>query len=100
MINFDDVTIENIKEYNQSWLQIPDHPYRILIIGGSETGKTDSLLNLTRQQPDIDKMYLYAKNAYEAKYQFLNNKRESTGLKIVSATFLLVFFLSLNESTC
>ena len=48
MINFDDVTIENIKEYNQSWLQIPDHPYRILIIGGSETGKTDSLLNLTR----------------------------------------------------
>ena len=39
MINFDDVTIENIKEYNLSWLQIPDHPYRILIIGGYETGK-------------------------------------------------------------
>ena len=74
MINFDDVTIENIKEYNLSWLQIPDHPYRILIIGGSETGKTNSLFNLTRQQPDIDKMYLYAKNLYEEKYQFLNNK--------------------------
>ena len=81
MINFDDVTKENIKEHNPNWPQIPDHPYRILIIGGSGSGKTNSLFNLISQQPDIDKIYLYAKDPYEAKYQFLINKRESTGLK-------------------
>ena len=55
--------------------------YRILIIGGSGSGKTDALINLINNQPDIDKIYLYAKDPYEAKYQFLINKRESTGLK-------------------
>ena len=54
MINFDDVTKELIKEHNQNWPQIPDHPYRILIIGGSRSGKTNSLLNLTSDQPDMD----------------------------------------------
>ena len=81
MINFDDVTKENIKQHNSSWPQSPDHPYRILIIGGSGSGKTNSLFNLISHQPDADKIYLYAKNPYEAKYQFLINKRESTGLK-------------------
>ena len=81
MINFDNVTKENIKEYNPNWPQIPDHPYRILIVGGSGSGKTNSLFNLINQQPDIDKIYLYAKDPYEAKYQFLINKRESTGLR-------------------
>ena len=81
MINFDDVTKENIKEHNPNWPQIPDHPYRILIIGGSGSGKTNSLFNLINEEPDIDKIYLYAKDPYEAKYQFLINKRESTGLK-------------------
>ena len=61
--------------------QILDHPYRILLIGGSESGKTNSLFTLIRYQPDIDKIYLYAKDPYEAKYQFLINKRKSTGLK-------------------
>ena len=60
---------------------MPHHPYRILIIGGSGSGKTNALLNLISNQPDIDKIYLYAKDPYEAKYQFLINKRESTGLK-------------------
>ena len=77
MIIFNDIT----KEHNPNWSQIPDHPYRILIIGGSGSGKTNSLFNLINQQPDIDKIYLYAKDPYEAKYQFLVNKRESTGLK-------------------
>ena len=43
--------------------------------------KKNSLFNLISQQPDIDIIYLYAKDQYEAKYQFLINKRESTGLK-------------------
>ena len=81
MINFAYVVNENIKELNLNWPQTPDHPYRILVIGGCGSGKANSLINLTNQQLDIDKMYLYAKDPYEAKYQFLINERESTGLK-------------------
>ena len=65
MINFDDVTKENIKEHNPNWPQIPDHPYRILITQGAGSGKTNSLFNLIHQQPDIDKIYLYAKDPNE-----------------------------------
>ena len=82
MINFDDVTIENIKKHNPNWPQIPDHPYTILIIWCSGSGKTNSLFNLINEEPDIDKMYLYAKDSYEAKYQLLIEKIESTGLKV------------------
>ena len=74
MINFDAVTKENTKEHNPNWPQIIDHPYRILIIGGSGSGKTISLFNLINHQPDIDKIYLYAKHPYKSKYQFLINK--------------------------
>ena len=81
MINFDEYTNENKKEYNFNWPYIPDHPYRILIIGGSGTGKTNALLNLINNQQDIDKIYLYAKDPYGDKYQYLINKRESVGLK-------------------
>ena len=81
MINFDDYANENITEHNQKWSYILDHPYRILIIGGSGSGKTHALLNLINSLLDIDKIDLYAKVPYEAKYQFLINKRESTGLK-------------------
>ena len=81
MINFDDYANENKIEHNLKWPYIPDHSYRILIIRGSGSGKTNALLNLINKQPDIDKIYLYAKDRYEAKYQFLIHKRESTGLK-------------------
>ena len=80
MINFDEYTNENKKEHNLNWPYIPDHPYRILIIGGSGSGKTNALLNLIEDQPDIDKIYLYAKDPYEDKYQYLINKRESVGI--------------------
>ena len=53
---------------------IPNQPYMILIIGGSGSRKTNSLFNLTKQQPDIDKIYLYTQDPFEAKYQFLVNK--------------------------
>ena len=67
---------ENIKEHNPNWPQILGHPYKILIIGGSGSGKRNSLFNLINHQPDIDKICLYAKYPYEAKYQFLIKKRE------------------------
>ena len=80
MINFDDYVNENRTENNENWPYIPDPPYRILIIGGSESGKTNLLLNLIENQPDINKIYLYAKDRYEAKYQYLINKRERVGI--------------------
>ena len=63
----------------KNWPYTPDHPYRILITGGSGSGKK-SLLNLIENQTDIDKIYLYAKDPYEAKYQYLINKREGVGI--------------------
>ena len=80
MINFDDYTNENIIEHNSKWPYIPDHPYRILIIGGSGSGKTNALLNLINNQTDIDKIYLYVKDPYKKIYQYLINKREKVGI--------------------
>ena len=80
MINFDEYTNKDKTEHNSKWLYIPDHPYRILIVAGSGSGKTNLLLNLINNQPDIDKIYLYAKDLYEAKNQYLINKREKVGL--------------------
>ena len=87
MINFDDYVNENNgvafngiafkTKHNKNWPYIPDHPYRILIIGGSGSEKTNLLLNLIEIKPDIDKIYLYAKDPYESKYQYLINKTES-----------------------
>ena len=74
------ITQMKIKQNNQKWSYIPDYLYRILIIGGSGSGKTNALLNLINNQPDIDKIYLYAKDPHEAKSQFLINKRESMAL--------------------
>ena len=81
MINSDNYAKANKTEHNSNWLYISDHPYRMLIIGGSGSGKINALLNLINDRPDIDKIYLYAKDLYEGKYQFLINKREGTGLK-------------------
>ena len=80
MINFDNYVNENKTKHNKNWPYIPDHSYRILIIGGSGSGKTNVLLNLIENQPDIDKIYLYAKDPYEAKYQCLINIREKVGI--------------------
>ena len=77
MINFDDVTKENIKQHNPSWPQIPDYWHRILTIRSS--GKKIWSFYLISHQPDIDKIYLCTIDACEAKYQSLINKRESEG---------------------
>ena len=66
MINSDDYTNENKTEHNKNWPYTPHHPNRILIIAGSGSGKTTALLNLIENQPDIDKIHLYAKDLYEA----------------------------------
>ena len=76
MINFDDYTNENKTEDNLKWPYIPDHSYRILIVGGSGSGITNAFLNLIYNQP----LYLYAKDPYEAKYQYLDKKHEKVGL--------------------
>ena len=77
VINFDNYTNENKTEHNSNWPYVPYHPYRMLIVGGSGSGLV--LLNLINNQPDIDKIYLYAKEPYEAKYQYLINKGEKVG---------------------
>ena len=81
MINFDNFTKQNIKEHNPNMPQIPNHSYRILIIRGSGSGKTNSFFNLIIYQLDMYKTYLYAKGPYKAKYQLLIYKRKSRRLK-------------------
>ena len=89
MINFDDYTNENKIIHNKNCPYIPDHLYRVLIVGGSGSGKTNALLNLMNKQPDIDQIYLYAKDPYETKYQYLVNKRESVSINILMIPKLL-----------
>ena len=67
MFHLDDITNENKKHHNKKWLYIPDHPYRILLIGSSGSAKTNAFLNLIKEQDDIDKMYLYTKDLSEPK---------------------------------
>ena len=81
MFNLDDITNENNKECSDKWPYIPDHLYRILIIGGSGSGKINTLFNFKSQQDYIDKIYLYTKDWSESKYQFLINKHEDAGIK-------------------
>ena len=73
-------------EYTPDWPRILDHPYRILIFGGSESQKTNTLLNLIKQQNDddyntIDKIYLYIKDPNQAKCWCLIKKHEEIGLE-------------------
>ena len=70
MINYSNVMKENITKHNLNWSWIPDHPSRILIIRGSGSGKTNALVD-DDDYKNIDKIYLYVKDLYEAKYQHL-----------------------------
>ena len=81
MINLDNTVNDNNKKHNEKWPHIPDHPYRILIIGGSGSGKTNTLLHLINEQKDIDKINLYAKDLSESKYEYLIKNHETAGIK-------------------
>ena len=81
MINFDYFAKKYIKNHNRYWLEIPDLPYLILIIGGSGSRIRKALFNLIVHQSDTEKNYLYAKDLYEVKCQLLINKRENSGIK-------------------
>ena len=74
MFNLDTITSKND---DKKW------PYRMIIIGPSGSGKTNALLNLIQKDNNnlIDKIYLYAKDLSESKYQFLIKKREDAGIK-------------------
>ena len=84
MINLDSITNEKNKKHKEKQPYIPDHPYRILIIGGSGSGKTNALINLINEKNDIDTIYLYAKDLNEPKYEYLIKKCEDVGIKHVS----------------
>ena len=75
MINLHNIINDNNNNHSEKWPYIPDHPYRILIISGSGSEKTNTLLNLINEQKDIDKIYLYAKDLSEPKYEHLIRNR-------------------------
>ena len=85
---------QKTEEHNPNWPKTPDDPYRIQITRGPGSGKTHSLFDLIRQQPDINKVYLYAKDPYEAKCQFLINKRKSTGLKHFNDSKIFIEYMN------
>ena len=72
MFHFDYIIKEDIQEHNPNWPQIPDHTYKILLVGGSGFGKTKELVNLMNNQPDIDKIDLYAKDPHKSKKPITN----------------------------
>ena len=97
--NFDDIARENIKEYNPNRPQIPEHPYRMLIIGGSGSGKRPTLPNVISHQLDIDKIYLYAKDPSEAKYQLLTEKHEGVALRYCNGSRAFIKYSSDMDDT-
>ena len=76
MLNLDNIIVNKNENKDNNW------PFRMLIIGPSGSGKTNTLLHLINNLHAIDKIYLYAKDLPERKYEFLINKREQVGKKI------------------
>ena len=100
MINFDDVTKENMKSHNLDWLQITGHPYRVLIVGGSESGIKSFLFNPINNQPDIDKFYLYVKDPYGGKYQLLVSKKKIIEVKLLNDSITFIEYSIVMDNVC
>ena len=77
MLNLDNV----VSNKNTSSLKYNDWPFRMLIIGPSGPGKTNTLLHLINDLHPIDKTYLYATDIHEPKCEYLINKKEQAGIK-------------------
>ena len=75
MLNPDNIVSNKNDNKNNNW------PFRMLIIGPSGSGKTNTLLHIISNLHPIDKIYLYAKDIHEPKYEYLINKREQAGIK-------------------
>ena len=73
--------MKTAKNNSEKWPYIPDHAYRILTIGGSGSGKTNTLLNLIKKKDKINKIYLYAKYLSQPKYEFFIKKRKDAEIK-------------------
>ena len=87
MICYDDFSKNNINKHNPNWPQTLDHPYIILLVRGSGSGKTNILLNLKKRQDDNDysiiyKIYLYVKHPNQARYQHFIRNCEKMVLKV------------------
>ena len=89
MLNLDDI-VSNKKNKDTSSSESNDWPFRMIIIGPSDSGKTNTLLHLTNNFHPIDKIYLYAKDTDEKKHQFLINKREQAGLKNLNDPYAFI----------
>ena len=83
-----------MKEHNPHFPEIPNPPYKILIVACCVSEKTNSSVNLINQLPDIDKTYLYATDPYETKHQFLIYKIESTNLKYINDSKFFIEYLN------
>ena len=88
-----------------NWLQISNHPYKILITWSTGSGKTNTILILIKQQgyddySITDKIYLYVKDLFEVKYQYLIKKRKNIGLKKLKHLKVLIEFLNNIQDVC
>ena len=102
MINLDSITNKNNnkKKKNEKWPYILIYPYRILIIGGSGSRKTNALLNLTNEQNDINKVYLYAKDLNKSKYKYLIKKRKDARIKHLNEPNAFIECLNTMDDVC
>ena len=90
---------ESVKiNHNPEWPDISDHAYRVLIIGGSGSGKANVLLNLIKhQRSDVDNIYLYVKDPFASKYQLLFNGREKVWIKELKNSKAFIDYLQATD---
>ena len=99
MFSLDNIVNENNEDHNKKCPCIPGHPYGVLVIRGSGSGKTNSLFNRIRQQDSnklIDNIYFYAKDLNEPKFLLLIKKREETGVYLYDQKAFIEYSNTMN----